>query len=256
MIAGWEITTVEGIGNRADSYNEIQQKIVQFNATQCGLCTPGMVMNMYALKESGVTKMAQIENSFGGNLCRCTGYRPILSAFKSMANDSDKMLLGIVPDIEDLQLCSKKNSCQKSNASQKPVCCNVPTIMANNTVGVEIADNWYKVSKIKDIFPIFNKNSGSTYQLVAGNTAKGVYRDMSNKDYFIDISSVAELQGYSHNTSDLVLGGNITLQETITVCQQVSEMDDDFNYLQKVALHIDLVANLPVRNVSYYFKVT
>lgn len=55
------------------------------------------------LKSKRSLTMMEIEESFGSNQCRCTGYRPILDAFKSFADDSPKQLLNNVPDIEVYQ---------------------------------------------------------------------------------------------------------------------------------------------------------
>ena len=89
---GMEITTTEGIGSVNTTLNPVQWQIAKDNGSQCGYCTPGWVMNMHAHLvangDKGLTKK-EIEALFDGNICRCTGYRPILYAFKHFATDWD-----------------------------------------------------------------------------------------------------------------------------------------------------------------------
>ena len=71
---GWSFTTIEGVGSKATGYHEIQKRLADNNGSQCGFCSPGMVMNMYSLLLKNQTPTKQlIENSFDGHICRCTG---------------------------------------------------------------------------------------------------------------------------------------------------------------------------------------
>ena len=71
------VTTVEGIGNVHEELDPIQFCIAKYNGTQCGFCTPGFVMNTHAFscKTNRSLPEQEIEDIYGGNLCRCTGYR-------------------------------------------------------------------------------------------------------------------------------------------------------------------------------------
>lgn len=160
--------TVEGIGGNQSDYHLIQKTLAKFNGTQCGYCSGGMVMNMYALLETnpGLT-MKEVENSFGGNICRCTGYRPILAAFKSLCKDADPELIGTVSDIEDLNSCKSNGKCDKPCAK---LCHD------KGSVAFHLDDSkWYKVVSIEEIFSILKKSPKASYKLVGGNTARGKY---------------------------------------------------------------------------------
>ncbi|XP_075451587.1 xanthine dehydrogenase/oxidase isoform X2 [Ascaphus truei] len=80
------VTTVEGIGSTKTRLHPVQERIAKSHGSQCGFCTPGIVMSMYTLLRNKLEPtMEEIENAFQGNLCRCTGYRPILEGFRTFS---------------------------------------------------------------------------------------------------------------------------------------------------------------------------
>ncbi|XP_066551006.1 xanthine dehydrogenase/oxidase [Amia ocellicauda] len=83
------VTTVEGIGSVTTKLHPVQERIAKAHGSQCGFCTPGIVMSMYSLlRNNPKPTMQEIEEAFQGNLCRCTGYRPILEGYKTFAKDA------------------------------------------------------------------------------------------------------------------------------------------------------------------------
>ncbi|KAF2745897.1 xanthine dehydrogenase [Sporormia fimetaria CBS 119925] len=85
-VDGKHVITVEGIGNVKNPH-PVQERIAKGNGSQCGFCTPGIVMSLYALLRNTETPSEhEVEEAFDGNLCRCTGYRPILDAAQSFSS--------------------------------------------------------------------------------------------------------------------------------------------------------------------------
>ncbi|KAL1373969.1 hypothetical protein pipiens_005053 [Culex pipiens pipiens] len=245
---GLDILTVEGIGDKQDGYHPTQKLLAHFNGTQCGFCSPGMVMNMYSLLESknGQVTMAEVENAFGGNICRCTGYRPILDAFKSLAVDAEPRLKEACRDIEDLtKICPKTGSAcaGKCSAAEK--------INDKKVVHLSFAEDkeWHKVYNISDVFAIFEKIKTKPYMLVAGNTAHGVYRRSDDLQVFIDVTSIEELRSHSMG-NNLTVGANVSLTELMTILTDVAAKSPNFGYCAELVKHIDLIANDPVRNTG------
>ncbi|CAG9761736.1 unnamed protein product [Ceutorhynchus assimilis] len=231
---GWKILTNEGIGDPLIGYHAIQKLLADNNGTQCGFCSSGMVMNMYALHESGPKTELEIEDSFGGNLCRCTGYRPILTAFKKLASDSD--------DIEDVGLCSKA----KCESKCRQTCEKIPVYFDLEPT------KWMKVYKLVDLLEILRTTGNRRYMLVAGNTARGVYllTPSTTPELYIDVTAVKELTTYTALDSSLVLGGNMSLNDTMSLFRKIARKNSKFTYLDKMADHLDLVAHVPVRNIG------
>jgi aldehyde oxidoreductase len=76
-----EITTVEGLSVRSPLYGRLQQSFLSHGAAQCGACTPGMLVAATALLEKKLSPSeSEVMDAIGGVLCRCTGYRKIISA--------------------------------------------------------------------------------------------------------------------------------------------------------------------------------
>ncbi len=81
---GKELITVESLAD-GDKLHPVQNAMVVNHGSQCGFCTPGFVMSMYALYETNENPGRQeIDDALSGNLCRCTGYRPIIAAATEM----------------------------------------------------------------------------------------------------------------------------------------------------------------------------
>ncbi|XP_047576640.1 aldehyde oxidase [Lutra lutra] len=86
---GAAVTTIEGIGSTKARIHPVQERIAKCHGTQCGFCTPGMVMSIYTLlRNHPEPSLEQITEALGGNLCRCTGYRPIIDACKTFCKTS------------------------------------------------------------------------------------------------------------------------------------------------------------------------
>ena len=80
---GKEILTIEGLSDK-DKLHVIQQAFIDYNAFQCGFCTPGMILAVKALlDENPLPTEDEIREGISGNLCRCTGYDQIIEAIKA-----------------------------------------------------------------------------------------------------------------------------------------------------------------------------
>lgn len=81
MLHGKQLITVENLKDTTGKLHPVQEAMVETGGSQCGFCTPGIVMSLFALyKTRDHPSRTEIDDALGGNLCRCTGYKPIVEA--------------------------------------------------------------------------------------------------------------------------------------------------------------------------------
>src|SRR5690606_4841526 len=84
---GTHVVTIEHLRGTDGQLHPVQQAMVEHHGSQCGFCTPGFVMSLYALwMRNPQPSQSAIEHALQGNLCRCTGYAPIIRAAQSISD--------------------------------------------------------------------------------------------------------------------------------------------------------------------------
>ncbi len=97
------VLTVEGVAGPDGTLHPVQQAMIDTDATQCGFCTPGFVMAMFAFHHSGEpADSAIIHEALAGNLCRCTGYRSIVEACRRVAQGPADRFAAAAPALTEM----------------------------------------------------------------------------------------------------------------------------------------------------------
>ncbi len=97
QLDGTHVVTIEGLTPPGGT-SPVQQAMIDHHGSQCGFCTPGFVVAIEGVLESGtLVDAAALRTGLAGNLCRCTGYLPILDAAKAADGGPARRLSGIYP---------------------------------------------------------------------------------------------------------------------------------------------------------------
>jgi len=212
------VTTVEGTGSVKDGLvSPVQYCLAKNNGTQCGFCTPGWIMNMTAAVATKGPKpgtQREIEGLFDGNLCRCTGYRPILYGFKKdFASDWD-------PKVDQKGCMACLVDPAEDVAHAPAVTVDFPAALRRPPRAVAFERDgykWFRPLSLREVLRLLREHRDSAnVRLVVGNTSIGIYpRTVEDPHVFIDIAHVPELQQAKVTKSGLILGSALTYGELI-----------------------------------------
>ncbi|XP_069359953.1 uncharacterized protein [Maniola hyperantus] len=205
-------------------------------------------MSMYSLLKSSRPTMLEIERSLSSNMCRCTGYRPILEAFRKFASDAPDQIK--LSDIEELHLCTKTSDVCSETCNEREWCLVTKDALEESIICMKLKDGreWFRVLTVADIFKVLREKGTDSYMLVAGNTGKGVIPKIEYPQNLIDISGVSELRGHLID-QNLVIRAGTTLTNFIEILKEISDTEN-FEFLSQLIDHLGWVAHLAVRNLG------
>ncbi|GFS13937.1 xanthine dehydrogenase [Elysia marginata] len=152
---------------------------------------------LFLLHQNPNITAQDVEDNFDGNICRCTGYRPILDAMKSFTEDANIPGRKTI-DIEDLN----KNLCPKTGEKCSSSC-------SGRSLDLELSDaRWYRPCSLAALGQVMEANKTKQTRLVFGNTSSGIYKNEGPFDIYVDLHSVKELFCFQSGS----IGGNLMIK--------------------------------------------
>ncbi|KAJ4969693.1 hypothetical protein NE237_002792 [Protea cynaroides] len=265
---GCSVTTTEGLGNSKSGFHPIHKRFSGFHASQCGYCTPGMCMSFFsALLNSeksqrpdpppGFSKLtvAEAEKAIAGNLCRCTGYRPIADACKSFAADVDLEDLGLNCFWGKEESNDEKVSKLPFYNHQNEVC-TFPEFLKAEMKPKTLLDtegySWYNPVSIEELQSLLKSKlteNGERVKLVVGNTGTGYYKELEHYDTYIDLRHIPDLFVIRKDKTGIKIGATVTISKAIQALKEDGEGGFQSTiFFKKIADHMDKVATVSIRN--------
>ncbi|KAI1084003.1 xanthine dehydrogenase [Whalleya microplaca] len=278
-VDGKHVITIEGIGN-VKKPHPAQERIAKSNGSQCGFCTPGIVMSLYALLRNNESPTEHdIEEAFDGNLCRCTGYRPILDAAQTFS--------------------VKKSPCGKSTANGGSGCCMengdstnganggcckgkslddgqpikrftppgfieynrdteliFPPLLKKHTFKPLTFGNkrkrWYRPVTLDQLLEL--KSVYPTAKIIGGSTETQIEIKFKALQYPVSVfvGDIPELRQYSLKDDYLEIGGNVILTDLENICQEAIKHygEAKSQVFQAIYKQLKFFAGRQIRNVG------
>ncbi|MFZ5780358.1 MAG: xanthine dehydrogenase small subunit [Pseudomonadota bacterium] len=185
QIDGQGLRTVEGLRGAGQSPHPVQAVMAESDATQCGFCTPGFVMSAYAFAAGGEkADSGTIHDALAGNLCRCTGYRPIVAAMSKVAG----------------------------MAIEPPLSAATPRRQS-----VTFDGRFHAPRSLAELMALRARHPGAL--LLAGGTDLGLLASRSRKPpaAVVHLAHVAELGGIAETDKEIVIGGAVSYARALPV---------------------------------------
>ncbi|MEX0589623.1 MAG: xanthine dehydrogenase small subunit [Xanthobacteraceae bacterium] len=205
---GTEVIAIEDLAD--GELHPVQRALVKHHGSQCGFCTPGFVMALFALYHDGGRKpeRARVVEAIAGNLCRCTGYRPILDA--------------------GLDACNGKPD-DRFNRDEKDAARRLQSIADRADIFVGTRERFFAApASIESLANLYLENPDAT--VVSGATDVGLWitKELRDLPKIIWLGRVAGLDGIDDKGAEVRIGATVTVE---AVGPALAAIDSDLGQL-------------------------
>ena len=225
-LVGKHLVTVEGLLEEG-KLHPVQKAMVIENGSQCGFCTPGFVMSLFALYQNkNSVNLHQINEALSGNLCRCTGYKPIIAAAFSMFDEKSDEPLDYY----------KKNQKQITNILGKlnnPKNISVSYTKSNKTIKYDAP------STIDELSNVLINNTSTNIIAAGTDLSLEITQSMKQFSHIVSVNQVIELKEIKDGASELEIGAVVSYEDVAS--SLISNWPDLGAFLQRFA-------SLPIKN--------
>ena len=220
VINGKHLILIENL-SFDNKLHPIQEAMVKFHGSQCGFCTPGFVMSLFAMyKNFSKFNDETIDETLSGNLCRCTGYRPIIDAAKSLNNKNDNDHF-------------KKNEKKTFNLLKK---------IKDKEIEISYKDKKFFAPKtLLSLKKILNKNKNAKFLSGGTDLSLEVTKERKDIENIISLNSIKELKFIKKTKNFVEIGSAVSLYEFQNIIR--SYYPDFYNILKRYG-------SVQIRNVG------
>ena len=214
---GKSVKTVESLKKPDGTLHPVQQAMVNCHGSQCGFCTPGIVMSLVNLVQLNSSPNRQdVSDALSGNLCRCTGYAPILDAASKACGNKAALKLDDAADVPLLKEIQRSSTPTLSLEGE---------IIVQPVVRTRKGNEFVSPATIAEVADYLVKHPTST--LLAGSTEVGlqVNKQYSRPDHIVYLGNVTELKQVKDTPQAWHIGAVVSLTEVESL---VSKAYPDF----------------------------
>lgn len=223
MIHGRQLITVENLKDRSGELHPVQSALVESSGSQCGFCTPGIVMSLFSLyKNTDHPTRLQIDDALTGNLCRCTGYKPIIEAAA--------------------HACIHKGLDHLSSGESRIV----GLLKSIPRAPIHIKTKLQSYFKPTSLFAVFARTQQHPDAVIVSGATDIALRVTKKHELIreiIDLSDVAELKAITDRPTALTIGGGVTLNDAMP------KIEHDFPALYKM---LSVFGSQQIRNLATF----